>query len=30
MDMNDKISDLTVLLPTIETPTLTKAEPLAL
>lgn len=24
--MNDKISDLTVLLPTIETPTLTKAE----
>ena len=25
-DMNDKISDLTVLLPTIETPTLTKAE----
>jgi integration host factor subunit alpha len=25
-DMNDKISDLTVLLPTLETPTLTKAE----
>ncbi len=24
--MNDKISDLTVLLPTIETPTLTKAD----
>ncbi len=24
--MNDKITDLTVLLPTIETPTLTKAE----
>ncbi|AWI53791.1 integration host factor subunit alpha [Aquabacterium olei] len=24
--MNDKLSDLTVLLPTIETPTLTKAE----
>jgi integration host factor subunit alpha len=24
--MNDKISDLTVLLPTLETPTLTKAE----
>ena len=24
--MNDKISDLVVLLPTIETPTLTKAD----